>query len=133
MHTIINKHTPKVFERVINEDGLAWTTDMPDCSREELFKKKYKASIPDKRLDHCSFESFGWHHAWADTIEELLEDIKSFDVPYYSEDAFLNQLINKDSNDKKYDRQVELYFDGRGTKITRGEYNINNMTEYTSL
>ena len=39
-------------------------------------------------------------------------------------------------NDKKEiarDRQVELYFDSRGTKVTRGEYGINNMTEYTSF
>lgn len=133
MHTTVNKHTPKQWEHIINEDGKAWTVDMPNCAREELSNKKYMASIPDKRLDHCSFESFGWHHAWADTIEELVEDIKSFDVPYYSEDAFLNQLINKDANDKRYDRQVELHWDGRGTKIIRGEYNINNMTAYTSL
>lgn len=133
MHTTINKHNPKQWEHVINEDGMAWTTDIPDCPSEELNMKKYKASIPDERLDHCSFESFGWHQAWADTIEELVEDIKSFDVPYYSEDIFLNRLINRDANDKIFDRQVELYWDGRGTKITRGEYNINNMTAYTSF
>ena len=80
MHTTVNKHTPKQWEHIINEDGKAWTVDMPNCAREELSNKKYMASIPDKRLDHCSFESFGWHHAWADTIEELVKDIKSFGV-----------------------------------------------------
>lgn len=133
MHTIINKHIPKAWERVINEDGMAWTTDMPDCPREELGKKKYRASIPDSRLEHCSFESFGWHLSWADTIEELVEDIRSFDVPYYSEDAFLNQLIKKDADDQRQDRQVELHWDGRGTKITRGELTSDNMTAYTSF
>ena len=133
MHTTINKHTPKKWEHIVNDDGMAWTTDMPDCPIEELGKKKYKASIPDRRLNHCSFESFGWHHAWADTIEELVEDIKSFDVPFYSEDTFLNQLINNDANDKTDDRQVKLHWDGRGTTIVRGEYNINNMTAYTSF
>ena len=133
MHTTINKHTPRQWEHVINEDGMAWTTDMPDCSSEERANKKYMALIPDKRLDHCSFESFGWHHAWADTIEELAEDIRTFGVPYYSEDAFLNQLIKKDAEDKREDRQVELHWDGRGTKITRGKLTLFNMTEYTSF
>lgn len=133
MHTTINKHVPNPWEHVINDDGMAWTTDMPKCDRKELNDKKYQASIPDKRLDHCSFESFGYHIAWADTIEELVEDIKSFGVPYYSEDDFLNWLIKKDSEDTRCDRQVELHWDGRGTQITRGKLSFANMTAYTSF
>lgn len=133
MHTTINKHVPKPWEHVINNDGKAWTTDMPKCERGELTKKKYIALIPDERLDHCSFECFGYHRAWADTIDELIDDIRSFNVPYYSEDAFLNSLRNKDTEDTRNDRQIELHFDSRGTRITRGELTINNMSAYTSL
>lgn len=116
---------------VVNEDGMVWRTEIP--KDEVPHKYKYKASIPDSRIDHCSFESFGWHHASADTIDELIEAIKSFDVPYYSQDTFLNELRIKDAKDTRDDRQIELHWDGRGTTITRGEYNLNNMTAYTSL
>ena len=78
-------------------------------------------------------ESFGWHQAFADTIDELVEDIRSFGVPYYSGGRFLSMLRDNDKKEIARDRQVELYFDSRGTKVTRGEYGINNMTEYTSF
>lgn len=94
---------------------------------------KYRASIPDQRLEHCSFESFGYHQAWADTIDELVEDIRSFNVPYYSEQNFLQELRARDKRETADDRQVELFWDGRGTRITRGELTYKNMTEYTSL
>jgi hypothetical protein len=132
MHTIIDKHRKKPWEHVINNDGMVWTAEYPK-NTEGLHKKKYQAMIPDRRLDHFDFDSFGWHKAWADTIEELLEDIRSFEVPYYSEDDFLDKLVQSDKEDERQDMQVELYFDGCGTKVTRGEYNINNMTAYTSL
>ncbi len=133
MHTIINKHKPKPWEHVINSDGMAWTTEIPEDIKDEIKQKKYRASIPDERLDHCSFHSFGWHQAWADTIDELIKDIKSFNVPYYSENAFLNTLKTKDKNDTRQDRQVELYCDSRGTRVTRGDLTLNNMTAYTSF
>lgn len=130
MHTTINRHTPKRWEHVINDDGMAWTPEYP---KGDFRGKKYRACIPDERLDHMSFECFGYHQAWADTIEELIEDIKSFDVPYYSESKFLQNLKEKDEKNKINDRQVELFWDGRGTSVKRGSYNINNMTSYTSL
>ena len=133
MRTTINKHKPRTWERVVNDDGMVWTTEMPGVSNKELSKKKYKAAIPDSRLDHCSFEYFGYHLAWADTIEELVEDIKSFGVTYYSEAEFLDCLVEADKNNKVDDREVELYWDGRRTKVTRGEFNLNNMTAYTSF
>ena len=118
----------------INSDGMVWVTQYPSVDKTiELNKKKYSASIPDERLEHCSFESFGWHHAWADTIDELIEDIKSFNVPYYSSSEFLNQLRAKDKAETADDRQIELHWDGRGTKITRGQLTYKNMTEYTSF
>lgn len=133
MHTTIDKHKPKPWEHVINDDGMAWTPKIPECNPGELSEKKYTAQIPDTRLDHCSFDCFGYHKAWADTIEELIQDIRSFDVPYYSEDRFLKELQKKDTEETRNDRQIELYWDGRGTCIKRGKMTLNNMTEYTSL
>jgi len=133
MTTEIERLDPKnVFGYcVVNDDGKVWRTVFPKDARK--IAAKYNASIPDKRIDHCSFESFGWHRVWADTIDELIRDIKSLDVPYYSDDVFLNELIKSDRSDTRNDRQVELYFDGRGTKITRGALTLNNMTDYTSF
>ena len=131
MHTTVNKHKPRPWEHVINEDGYAWTVEFPN--REEIADKKYSASIADTRLDHCSFECHGYHHAWANTIEELIEDIKSFHVPQYSDKAFFDELRRKDKADPRDTLQIELYWDGRGTKITRGKLSYGNMTAYTSL
>ena len=131
MHTTINKHKPRPWEHFVNEDGYAWTVEYPD--RNEIKDKKYVASISDKRLDHCTFECHGYHHAWADTIEELIKDIKSFHVPQYSSEAFFNELLHNDKADTRDTLQVELYWDGRGTKITRGKLSYGNMTAYTSL
>jgi hypothetical protein len=63
MHTIIDKHKQRMGEHVVNKDGMVWTTEMPKCPSEELRNKKYKAIIPDKRLDHFDFDCFGYHHA----------------------------------------------------------------------
>ena len=131
MHTTVNKHAPKAWEHVINPDGKAWTIDYPSPSN--IQKKPYHASIPDARIDHLDFECCGFHLAWAETIEELIEDIKSFEVSGYSDPGFFNQLIENDRNDQNHDRQVKLYEDSRGAKITRGEYNTKNMTAYSSL
>lgn len=130
MHTTVDKHKPKPFEHIVNYDGKAWTVIMPKGNVKD---KKYKAIIPDKRLDHCSFECFGYHYAWADTIDELMEDIISFEVPYYSTKEFTDQIRQKDLLNNSQDRQVELHWDGRGTTITRGNLTPNNMTEYTSF
>ena len=100
MHTTINKHKPRPWEHFVNEDGYAWTVEYPDhYAIKDLLSKKYVASIADERLDHCTFECHGYHHAWADTIEELIEDIKSFGVVNYSNNAFFNMLRNKDKVD----------------------------------
>lgn len=129
MRTIVKKSKPMPWSHIINDDGMVWDTVMPEGSREG----KYKAHIPDARLEHCSFECFGFHTAWADTLDELIEDIRALGMPYYSDKAFLDRIRKADAEDKRADRQVELYFDGRGTKVTRGELTYNNMTAYTSL
>jgi len=130
MRTEIKKTRPMPWNHVINDDGMVWDAVMPkDCSHEG----KYRAHIPDARLEHCSFESFGFHAVWADTLDELIEDIKSLGVPYYSGKDFSDRIRKADSADKRDGRQVELYFDGRGTKVTRGELTYDNMTAYTSF
>lgn len=131
MRTGIDKHVPKPWEHIINEDGMAWTVKVTEEYKE--YEGEYSALIPDARLDHCDFEGFGYHRVKAQTIEELIADIKAIGVPYYSENGFLKTLLKIDAENKVDDRQVELYFDSRGTKVTRGTYNINNMTAYTSL
>jgi hypothetical protein len=132
MHTTINKHPRKAGEHVVNSDGMVWTVKYPKHEKGEL-DKIYKASIPDKRIDHFDFDCFGYHKCWADTIDELIDDIKSLDAPYYSEDNFLNKLREADKDNVKMDRQVTLHWDGRGANIVRGEFNFNNMTAYTSF
>lgn len=134
MKTEIEKLDPSqcLGYHIINDDGKVWITKYPEnCPA--MNDVKYNASIPDARIDHLSFDCFGYHHVWADTIEELINDIKSLNVPYYSEDIFLNRIIKRDKSDTRDDRQIELYWDGRGTKITRGKITLNNMTAYTSL
>ena len=116
---------------VINEDGMVWKAVMPKDVNDRDYE--YHASIPDERIDHSDFESFGWHHVYADTIGELIKVIRSFGVPYYSENKFLNNLKKKDKTDTKRNCQTMLYCDQRGAKVTRGEYNIDNMTWYTSF
>ena len=133
MRTTIEKRKPKMPCDVVNEDNMVWCPRMPECPKTELNKKKYYASIPDVRLNHMDFSGFGYHLAWADTLDELIDDIKSFGVPYYSEEQFLNNLRNRDANDNRHDRQVALYDDSRRTRVLRGEYNLNNMTAYTSF
>lgn len=133
MHTIIEKHLPKPYNYIINNDGLVWEAVTPPELRADKKDYKYTADIPDERLDHCSFKSFGYHHAWADTIDELIEDIKSFNVPYYSEKQFLNKLRKADKADKRDNMQVRLHWDGRGTIIKRGRLTYDNMTGYTSF
>ena len=134
MHTAIEKHAPRggAENSCVNEDGKVWEPRWT-VNRSELVNKKYHASIPDKRLFHFSFDSFGYHGAYADTIKELIEDIRSFDVPYYSSSSFLDELCRKDVENTQDDRQVLLYCDGCGTKITRGQMTLMNMTDYTSF
>lgn len=129
---IVRIHPSKAMgEKIVNEDGYVWETEVPKDTEPHAYL--YHACIPDARINHFSFESFGWHQAFADTIDELVEDIRSFGVPYYSGGRFLSMLRDNDKKEIARDRQVELYFDSRGTKVTRGEYGINNMTEYTSF
>ncbi|MCR5206680.1 MAG: hypothetical protein K6E47_16745 [Lachnospiraceae bacterium] len=130
MRTEIKKTRPMPWSHVINDDGMVWDAVMPKgVSREG----KYRAHIPDARLDHCSFECFGFHTAWADTLDELIADIKALGVPYYSDEAFFKRLRRADAGNTYNDRQVELYYDGRGTTVTRGELTYANMTDYTSF
>ena len=136
MHTVIAKHRPRSNQEieVANEDGMVWEPVWPEGSdQKELAGKKYLASIPDKRLFHFSFSCTGYHTAAADTIDELIDDIRALNVPYYSSSRFLDELRRKDTEDTRDDRQVELYCDGRGTSVKRGKLSINNMTAYTSF
>ena len=134
MHTTIIKMDPTPpYMFPINPDGKVWLTKNPNVPKDILASKKYHACIPDERLYHCRFESFGWHYAWADTIGELIKDIRSFSVPYYSENKFLNDLKKRDANDTRSNLQVELHWDGRGTSVKRGHLTMDNMTEYTSF
>lgn len=133
MHTVIEKRTPESYNHIINNDGLVWKAVVPPELRADKKEYKYNACVPDERLDHCSFEFFGYHHAWADTIDELIEDIRSFNVPYYSENQFLNELRKADKADKRNNMQVKLHWDGRGTTVTRGQLTYDNMTSYTSF
>jgi len=132
MHTTIDKHPRRIPGDYVNDDGLVWERVFP-VPHPVMSEYKYHASIADKRLNHFDFECHGYHCAWANSIEELVEDIKSFGVPYYSDATFLDKIMKKDADDTRDDRQVELHWDGTGTKITRGQLTYNNMTAYTSL
>ena len=98
-------------------------------------KRLYNASIGDTRLKEFSFRPFGFYHIGADTLQEVFDAIDELGIPNYAHNTrFQNAAKAKDAATKNItDREVELYWDGMGTKITRGEYSINNMTEYTSL
>ena len=95
----------------------------------------YSAHIADARLKEFSFESFGYYNISADSLDEIFDAIDELGIsPYAYNSQFKNRVYTEnDSTSNISDRQVELYWDGRGTKITRGEYTVNNMTEYTSL
>lgn len=133
MHTTVEKSPAKPWQHFTDEDGNAWTIKYPE-GFPDIGPGKYRATIPDARLDHSTFECFGYHHAWAETLEELIKDIKTFGVPEYSKNArFLRSLIRRDKEDTRDDMQVDLYCDSRGAIVTRGELTLNNMTPYTSL
>jgi hypothetical protein len=119
MHTIVDKHKPQPWERHVNEDGKVWTAVLPKDFKREEDEKEYMANIADSRLERSEYEGYGNHYAWAATIEELIDDIKSFNAPHYSEnEEFLKSLIEKDKDEKRKTK-VELYSDFRGTKIVR--------------
>ena len=133
MHTTVEKSPAKPWQFFTDEDGNAWTVKYPE-GYPNVGEWKYRATIPDIRLDHSTFQCTGFYYAWAGTLEELIKDIKTFDVPEYSKNArFFRSLIRRDKEDTRDDRQVDLYLDQRGAKVTRGEYTLKNMTPYTSL
>lgn len=103
--------------------------------RYDGIERLYNASIGDPRLKEFSFRPFGFYYIGADTLQEVFDAIDELGIPDYAYNSrFQNAVKTKDAATKNItDQEVELYWDGMGTIITRGKYSINNMTEYTSL